>query len=149
METHEIDRILGTHPDTRKSFVGTFAIDRLPAKRPKLPYSMVINYDESTKPGSHWVALYADRKSTHFHDSLGLTPLKIEIPMFLDPVNYTASVKPLQHHRSTTCGHHAIAFIVNRARGMSASEFLGRFGADKRENDRLVRQFVKRLENRL
>ena len=149
METDEINRILGRHPDTRSSFVGTFAIDRLPSKRPKLPYSMVINYDESTKPGSHWVAIYADRNSTHFHDSLGLTPLKIQIPMFLDPVKYTASVKPIQHPRSTTCGHHAIAFIVNRARGLTPSEFLEKFGADKRENDSLVRQFVKKLEDYL
>lgn len=148
METGEIDRILTTHPATQTSFVGTFAIDRLPTKRPKLPYSMVINYDEASAPGSHWVAIYADRKSTHFHDSLGLTPMKIEIPAFLDPVEYTASVKSIQHPRSTTCGHHAIAFIVSRAQGMTAREFLARFGEDKRSNDMMVRRFVEDLKLR-
>lgn len=142
MNTLEIKHILENHPDTRANFLGVFPIDELPKKRPDPPYGLVINYDPASQVGSHWVSIYADSDSTHFHDSLGFTPVKIEIPQFLDPVPFTATIKPIQHPRSDACGHHAVTFLVRRAQGISTEDYLSRFGADKRENDRVVKNFV-------
>jgi len=47
-------------------------------KKNKTKIGLVINLDEHDKPGSHWVALYADliKNQIYFSDSVGRKPLK-------------------------------------------------------------------------
>lgn len=144
MNEDEIDYVLGRCDATAHIFIGTFPIDRLPTK-PKLPYAIVVNYDEARNKGSHWVCIYADDNETHFHDSFGLPPLRHQIVDFISPDNYTCSIKQLQYKRSRSCGHHVISYIVNRARGVSSESYLNYFGDDKRHNDVIVRRFVQKL----
>ena len=49
METNEISRFLVNE----KSFIGVFALDKLPEKKIKLPASLIINNDVSSKKGEH------------------------------------------------------------------------------------------------
>lgn len=145
MNGQEIDEILYSYHSTKRYYLGNFPIDRLP-RRPKAPYSIVINYDQVQEPGSHWCCIYADQYETHFHDSLGITPFRVEIVSFLDPENYTSTIKPLQHERSQACGPHVIAYIVKRSDGMSTLRYLEHFGSNRKENDNIVIDFVRVLK---
>ena len=144
MNSDEINSILFRLPSTRRVFLGTYPIDKLP-KKPDGPFALVINYDPHDEPGSHWVALYSDGKNAHFHDSYGLPPLRLRIAMFLDPMEYSATATRVQSKRSRACGYHAVAFIIKRAEGMSVKTFLNKFGKDYRANDVLVRRFVHQV----
>lgn len=144
MNENEIDNILWSHPATKHVYRGSFAIDELPDK-PDKPYALVLNYDERSRDGSHWVCIHASDKPTFF-DSFGLTPLKIQIPAFFDPEEYDAVVKQLQHKRATTCGHHVISFLVKRCEGLSNEQYLSQFGDNRRANDDAVYDFVNDLK---
>lgn len=145
MNTDEINRILHSHPATKTIFKGTFPANKLPKPKPKKPFAVVINYDNDSLPGSHWVCIYADKKSVHFHDSYGITPCRIEIPAFIDPDDYTVTLKQLQNKRSSVCGHHVISFIICRALGQSNEVYLSHFGDDTKHNDRIVYDYVSKI----
>lgn len=79
----EIERIMGKDTETTnieldavgkklfgKKYVGTFSSDRIP--KLKKNQMCIANLDDSTQPGSHWVALYCnDMNRTYFYDSFG------------------------------------------------------------------------------
>lgn len=148
MNTDEINRILYHHPATKNIFKGTYPANKLPNK-PKKPFGIVINYDDANLPGSHWVCIHAEEDDVHFHDSFGLPPFRLEIPMFLDPDNYTMTLQQLQNKRSTVCGHHVISFLIHRATGLSTESFLSHFGDDTRHNDKIVFDYVSEIKKEL
>ena len=79
----EIERILGKDTETNnielnelcnrifgKKFVGVFSSDTIP--KLKKNESCIANLDDSTQPGSHWVAFYCNEHSRcYFYDSFG------------------------------------------------------------------------------
>lgn len=89
----QISAILKLDSYSRKYFKGVYAIDQLEAAATttttKFNHSsnnksaFVINYDESSQEGSHWVAVFRDTTSTagggtpvvEFFDSSGLPPM--------------------------------------------------------------------------
>ena len=50
-------------------FVGAYPHDVRP--RPPTPYSIILNTDNHTKPGKHWVALHVTANTLYFCDSGG------------------------------------------------------------------------------
>ena len=40
------------------SFLGVFALDKVPPKIKKWNVKLIINLDPATKPGSHWVDIW-------------------------------------------------------------------------------------------
>ena len=61
MYKSQIEAVLGLDAQSRRTFKGVFAIDKLPTKCEK-DSSYVINYDEHDEVGSHWIAVYKDKK---------------------------------------------------------------------------------------
>ena len=62
MDTIEINRLL----TKEKEYVGTFALDKLPWKKVKVPASFIINNDVSSKEGDHWVALVITKNEAFY-----------------------------------------------------------------------------------
>ena len=59
------------------NFIGGFPSDKLPEPKQK-PFGMVVNLDPSTKPGSHWVAIYVSEFNvSEYFDSYGF-PLQLQ-----------------------------------------------------------------------
>src|SRR4051812_43914346 len=70
MDTTEINRILRTNPVTKRVYIGCFPSDMLPVCR-KFPCAMVVNFDESNEPGTHWIAIFAPTpRHVYYFDSL-------------------------------------------------------------------------------
>lgn len=64
-------------------FKGVYPCDLLP-KRFSLPAAFIINLSSHKTRGSHWVALYIDRKRVaHYFDSFGFSPQQNNIATFI------------------------------------------------------------------
>lgn len=112
LNTHEINQILRRSKVTGKSYLGCFPSNLLPV--PKFfPCSMVANTDDSTKPGTHWVAIYAHNKHTvSYFDSIDGPDIP-NIEEFLKK-NFVRVIKQkytIQRPKSKVCGYYVIFFI--------------------------------------
>ena len=110
MDTNEISRFLATE----KSFIGVFALDKLPKKKIKLPASLIINNDISSKKGDHWLSLVITKHQAFYFDSFGLPIIDREILAFLSKQKYrkvTYSIKCIQSIYSDKCGLFCILFV--------------------------------------
>jgi hypothetical protein len=88
----------------------------------KFPAAIVANFDDSSQPGTHWVALYA-RTPLHvyYFDSLGLGEEQVEDIKNYIRGNFLTSTKQharLQRPGTTVCGHFALFFLYCSIKNM-------------------------------
>lgn len=147
MDTDEITAILKRDRFTRQVFRGVFARDRLPMRRLPHPSAIVVNTDPSTKPGQHWVAIYFTRDGVgEYFDSYGQPPSLSPIKTFLQK-NTRQTVRnrtSLQGPLSAVCGQYSLFYLLHRCRDIDMSTITGFFSTNKRENDIIVNEFIKR-----
>lgn len=128
-----------------KKFIRAYALDEFkhaPIGKKK-QFGMIINLDDSSKPGSHWVALYIDKNSSvEYYDSFGREPTKT----FLKHLQFLISrVKPShylkfkinkivdQHVNTDSCGYLAMLFLIDRFKGKPFRECTGYNNVSKGE----------------
>ena len=87
MNSRQLRWILSNDKVTSRTFKGVYALDEtVHIKQKSFPSAYVFNLDPSYKPGSHWVAVYIDRKGRpDYFDSFGRPPPR-EIKDFCIPV---------------------------------------------------------------
>ena len=112
--------------------------------------ALVVNVDESNKPGSHWVAIYVDQDGSGvFFDSYGLPP---SVSHHIDRLrrnstSYRWNIQQLQSVDSDVCGHYCVVFLFFVAHGYSLDMFCTLFCNDTISNDRLVLILFNRIVN--
>jgi len=85
--------------------------DSLP-KSPWREESGIINLDDSSSNGTHWVAYNKNKKSIHYFDSFGnLQPPKEIVKYLGNNINYNYERK--QDFNSTNCGHLSLQFLLS------------------------------------
>jgi len=131
-----------------KNFIGVFSRDELHFKYP-YPLSIVVNTEDSSHPGSHWVAIYIDENGYgEYFDSYGFPPMHQEFIWFLEN-NSTKShfynKKFLQCLTCITCGHYCIAYIKMRSNGNTYFDFIKLFTNNQLINDKIIKKFVKHI----
>lgn len=107
--------------DTTVRWLGTYARDQIPdLQHERRSYALVINTDEVSEPGEHWLALYAPRDSTKIEmfDSFGLSPNFYGLDHSLS-CNIHYSSRTIQNLSTKVCGHYALLFIYYRSRSHS------------------------------
>ena len=67
----------------------------------------IINLDEYSDIGTHWVAFYIQNNVTYF-DSLGVEHIPKEIKTFIGNKNIKANMFRIQAYDSIMCGHFCI-----------------------------------------
>lgn len=109
-------RALARAPFVR--WLGVFARDELPdLKQERRPFALVLNTDPRSKPGQHWLAIFASLNGPiELFDSFGLSPSSYGLA-YLSP---THSRIQLQSPFSAYCGHYCIYFIYKRSNSRSA-----------------------------
>ncbi|KAI1291112.1 hypothetical protein HDE_07691 [Halotydeus destructor] len=113
MDTSEILSALKGVP----GFCGVFPADHLRVPK-SFPASVVVNTDDSGKPGEHWVAIHwPNRSSIEYFDSFGFPPLVPRIAKVVANGSFTYNSATLQHPATSTCGVYCIAFVLSRAKG--------------------------------
>jgi hypothetical protein len=150
MDTNQINCTLDSVPWIKRAYAGCFSVDKLPTVH-SLPMAMVVNADPSSKPGSHWLALYftVDRRCELF-DSLGRHPLAYGIDFMRYANQFGNGVWQCfgrtQSAISNVCGQYCVYFIACRCQRISAEQVASTFNQLNREkNDRLVVAFFLRL----
>lgn len=121
MNSLELDRILRRNSVTRKVYCGVHPSDQIPVPR-HYPCAMVVNLDDSSEPGTHWVAMYMPNKQhVKYYDSFGedlfgdngMENIKKYVNkhfLFVSRPNFA-----IQNPKSNTCGFYTLYFIYMSA----------------------------------
>ena len=94
-------------------WLGVFARDELPDLiKQERPFALVLNTDPRSKPGQHWLALFAPPEGQfELFDSFGMPPATYGLA-HLNPIHSRIS---LQSPTSAYCGHYCIYFLYLRS----------------------------------
>ena len=90
------------------NFRGCFCRNDLP----KLPHKQecgILNLDDSSGSGTHWVAWYKDNDKKYYFDSYGLTPPTELINYLQSPIYYNSD--RIQPDGTVVCGHACLYFL--------------------------------------
>ena len=88
----------------------------------------VINLDEYSDIGTHWVALYMSNNDVTYFDSFGVEHIPKEIKAFIDrSLSITTNIFRIQGCDSIMCGYFFIGFIDFMLAGKTLTEFTNLF----------------------
>ena len=126
-------------------FKGVFTRDNLRDKIKDGAY--VINLDEYSGVGSHWVALYVNNKTATYFDSFGVEHFPKEIEKFINNKNIVANIYRVQNYDSIMCGYFCIGFINIMFLGKILTDFTNLFSPNnfKKNDDKILNYFLNKL----
>ena len=110
----------------------------------------VINLDECSDIGTHWVALYANNNSVNHFDSFGVEHIAKEIKAFIGRcLSITTNVFRVQAFDSMMCGYFCIGFIDFMFIGKTLTEFTNLFSPNnfRKSDDIVLKYFMNNAEN--
>ena len=110
-------------------FNGVYSRDNLPKIKDG---AYVINLDEYSDIGTHWVALYNQKNVTYF-DSFGVEHIPKEIKVFIYNKNITTNIFRIQAYDSIMCGYFCIGFIDFMLAGKTLTEFTNLFSPNEKK----------------
>ncbi len=155
MNTIELINILTEDKFSKKLFCGVLPIDELKNFTFRKPCSLIVNTDESSKPGEHWIALFITKNGyLEYFDSYGIKPFKKEIFQFIKKhqMKLIFNKKKIQNSLSINCGKFCLLFVLLRTRGFTMKKII-RFFVNTKYNDLLINKiylkYKKILEKKL
>ena len=90
-------------------FNGVYSRDNLPKLKDG---AYVINLDEYSDIGTHWVALHVRNNDVTYFDSFGVEHIPKEIKAFIDrSLSITTNIFNLQGYDWIMCGYFCVGFI--------------------------------------
>ena len=124
----EIQKIYQNKP----RFNGVYSRDNLPKIKDG---TYVINLDEYSDIGTHWVALYINNNDVTYFDSFGVEHIPKEIKAFINRPSSSAlhnkniitNIFRIQAYDSIMCGYFCIGFIDFMLAGKTLTEFANLF----------------------
>jgi len=133
MNSAQLQCVLSNDRVSRHHATLVCASDQLPNRVVTYPYGLILNTQESSRPGKHWVSIWiqSDQKS-EFFDSFGLGPSTYGFDTFLQRVSkrYSYNGEVLQSANSDTCGLYALFYILLKVRDYQMSDILNYFSKD-------------------
>ena len=104
----------------------------------------VINLDEYSDIGTHWVALYVKNNDITYFDSFGVEHIPKEIIKFIKNRNIKTNIFRIQAYDSIMCGYFCIAFIDFMFKGKSLTEYTNLFSPNdfKKNDDTILNYFM-------
>ena len=106
-------------------FDGVYSRDNLPNKAKDGAY--VINLDEYSDIGTHWIALYLKNNDITYFDSFGVEHIPKEIKAFIKNRNIKTNIFRIQAYDSIMCGYFCIGFINFMLKGKSLTKYTNLF----------------------
>ena len=101
-------------------FNGVYSRDNLPNKIKDGAY--VINLDEYSDIGTHWIALHVKNNNITYFDSFGVEHIPEEVKAFIKNKNIKTNIFRTQAYDSITCGYFCTGFINFMLKGESLTE---------------------------
>ena len=107
-----------------KNFCGVFLRDTLP-KKPKRNECVIMNLDDTSGDGTHWVAWFKRGDKKWYSDSFGLPPPTELNSYLLGDVFYpTERIRPRQE---VICGHLCLFVLKEMQKGQGLQEIINNF----------------------
>ena len=120
--------------ENESRFNGVYSRDNLPNKIKDVAY--VINLDEYSDIGTHWIALYVKNNDITYFDSFGVEHIPKEIKAFIKNRNIKTNIFRIQAYDSIMCGYFCIGFINFMHKGKRLTEYTNLFSTnDFKRND--------------
>lgn len=120
-------------------FVGVFPRDKIPSIT-SYPSSIIVNTDDSSKPGTHWVAMRFTERECEYFDSFGMPPLHSEMIRAVAKRRLVWNGRCIQHPRSRSCGEFCIAFVKMRSQRVCFASFIKIFHRNTKDNDIIAKR---------
>ena len=99
----------------------------------------VINLDEYSDIGTHWIALYALNNIDTYFDSFGVEHISKEIKKFIGKKNIHANIFRIQAYDSVMWGYFCVGFIDFMLKDKSLIDFTNLFSPnDLYKNDDII-----------
>ena len=108
----------------------------------------LINLDECSDIGTHWVALYVNNDDVTYFDSFGVEHIPKEIKTFIDcSLSITTNIFRIQAYDSIMCGYFCIGFIDFMLAGKTLTEFTNLFLPNyfKKNDDIFLNYFMNNV----
>ena len=126
-------------------FNGVYSRDNLPKIKDG---AYVINLDEYSDIGTHWVALYVNNNDdvSNF-GSFGVEHIPKEIKTFINNKNIKTNIFRIQAYDSIMCGYFCIGFIDFMLAGKTLTEFTNLFSPNnfKKNDDIILKYFMSNI----
>ena len=120
-------------------FNGVYSRDNLPKIKDG---AYVINLDEYSDVGTHWVALYVQNNDAPYFDSFGVEHIPKEIKTFIGTKNIKTNIFRIQAYDSIMCGYFCIGFIDFMLAGKTLTDFTNLFSPNNfKKNDIILNYF--------
>ena len=118
-------------------FNGVYSRDNLRKIKDR---AYVINLDDYSNIGTHWVALYVHNNDVTYFDSFGVEHILKEIKTFIDrSLSITTNIFRIQAYDSIMYGYFCIRCIDFMLAGKTLTEFTNLFSPNKfLKNDNLI-----------
>ena len=125
-------------------FNGVYSRDNLPKVKDG---AYVINFDENSDIGTHWIALYLLNNDVTCFDSFGVEHIPEKIKTFLGNKNIKTNIFRIQEFDSIICGYFCIGFIDFMLALKSVTDFTNLFSSNnlkknkkknKKKNDNII-----------
>ena len=103
----------------------------------------MINLDEYSDLGAHWVALYNNNNVIYF-DSFGVELIPKEIKAFINNKNIKTNIFRIQAYDSTMCGYFCIGCIDFMLKGRTLTQHTDLFSPNnfKKNDDIILNYFI-------
>ncbi len=151
MDTVQQTHVMKSDYVTSRDFIGVFPADYIDTLEiTSYPSALIVNTDDSTAPGQHWVSIYFDQdRSCEFFCSFGNPPWFYNETWanFISrwsrgPQRYNNCI--VQHKDSFACGAHCCYILYHRCHGVSFKDILDSYdNTNLRWNDKIVEEDVE------
>ena len=108
-----------------ESRFNVYSRDNLPSKIKDGAY--VINLDEYSDIGTHWIAFYVKNSDITYFDSFGVEHIPKEIKAFIENRNIKTNIFRIQACDSIMCEYFCITFIDFMFKGKTLTEYTNLF----------------------
>ena len=127
--------------ENKSKLNGVYSRNSVPNKIKDGAY--VINLDEYSDIGTHWIALYVKNNDITYFDSFGVEHIPKEIKAFIKNRNIKTNIFRIQAYDSM-CGYFCIAFIDFMFKGKTLTEYTNLFSPNnfKKNNDTVLNYFI-------
>ena len=96
--------------ENESRFNDVYSRDNLPNKIKDGAY--VINRDEYSDIGTHWIALYVKNSDITYFDSFGVEHIPKEIKAFIKNRNIKTNIFRIQAYDSIMCGYFVLDLLI-------------------------------------
>ena len=107
----------------------------------------IINLNEYSDIGTHWVALHVNNNYVHYFDSFGVEHIPEKIKAFMNNKNIKTNIFRVQAYDPVMCGYFCIGFIDFMLKGKTLTEFRNLFSPNnfKKKDDIILKYFMNNV----